>query len=97
MQRVVPILPITDLRSNAKEALEQAQHQPVVITQNGRPSAVLLNYALYNQLVELTEQVKTLQQQEQSYWSLVSEEALQRLWDNPSDARYDDWKALYGL
>jgi prevent-host-death family protein len=48
MQRIMPILPITDLRNQAKEALSQAQHEPVVITQNGRPSAVLINYALYN-------------------------------------------------
>ncbi len=29
-------------------------------------------------------------------WSLVSEEALGRIWDNEADDAYDDWKGLYG-
>jgi prevent-host-death family protein len=97
MDRVLPISPITDLRSQAKEILKQAQSQPVVITQNGRPSAVLLNYKSYNALIEMMDEFKRLREQEREQWSLASAEALQRVWDNPADAAYDNWKALYGL
>ena len=97
MDRVLPILPITDLRNQAKEILEQAQAQPVVITQNGRPSAVLLNYKSYNELIEMMNELKALRQMEREQWSLASTEALQRVWDNPADAAYDNWRELYGL
>jgi len=30
-------------------------------------------------------------------WSSVSENALQRVWDNEEDATYDNWSALYGV
>lgn len=30
-------------------------------------------------------------------WSLLSEDALQRVWDNEADAVYDDWRSLYGV
>jgi prevent-host-death family protein len=96
MQRIMPILPITDLRNQAKEVLSQAQHEPVVITQNGRPSAVLINYALYNQLVERIQKLEAERQAERAEWSRMSEAALMRVWDNPLDAVYDDWRALYG-
>ena len=97
MQRILPILPITDLRNHAKEVLKQAQSQPVVITQNGRPGAVLLNYKSYNELIDLIAEFEALRQQEREQWSLASEESLRRVWDNPADAAYDNWKALYGL
>jgi hypothetical protein len=29
-------------------------------------------------------------------WSLLSEESLRRVWDNEDDARYDNWRELYG-
>lgn len=30
-------------------------------------------------------------------WSLLSEDALQRVWNNDQDAVYDDWRELYGI
>ena len=87
---------VTDLRNQAKEALKQAQQQPVVITQNGRPSAVLVDYQSYNKLVALAEQIKQIEAEERTFWQLASEESLHRVWDNPADAIYDNWQALYG-
>jgi prevent-host-death family protein len=49
MQPIPPILPVSALRMQAKEILKQASQQPVVITQNGRPSAVLISYERYNE------------------------------------------------
>lgn len=30
-------------------------------------------------------------------WSFASAKALERVWDNPEDARYDNWRELYGV
>jgi len=30
-------------------------------------------------------------------WSLLSEAALRRVWDNDADAAYDNWRELYGV
>lgn len=34
---------------------------------------------------------------EQRAWSALSADALARVWDNEEDARYDDWRELYGV
>lgn len=97
MEPLPPILPISDLRKQTKEILNQANEQPIVITQNGRPSAVLLSYQTYNAMVAQLRQLASYRQEERTLWSALSEEVLQRVWDNPQDAAYDDWRALYGL
>jgi len=30
-------------------------------------------------------------------WSFLSERSLQRIWDNPEDAAYDNWRDIYGV
>jgi prevent-host-death family protein len=97
MQQIPPILPVSDLRVQAKEILKQARKQPVVITQNGRPSAVLISYEEYNKMVAQMMQLAAYQQEERTIWSSLSEESLQRVWDNPEDAVYDDWRTLYDV
>jgi len=49
MGKVPEIIPITDLRQDAAAALKRAKasSQPVVITQRGRPAAVLLSLEAY--------------------------------------------------
>ena len=37
------------------------------------------------------------EQAERRDWSLLSEESLQRIWDNETDAAYDNWRDLYDL
>ena len=34
---------------------------------------------------------------ERQNWSVLSAEALNRVWDNDADAVYDNWKELYGV
>jgi len=43
-------LPVTDFRSKAKETLEVLRSHPVILTQRGRPSAVLVDYDQYRAL-----------------------------------------------
>ena len=97
LQAIPPILPVSDLRIHAKEILVQVNEQPVVITQNGRPSAVMLSYQAYNEMIQQLTQLESYQESERQIWSQLSEESLQRVWDNPHDAAYDDWKTLYGI
>lgn len=34
---------------------------------------------------------------EREGWSFLSEDSLQRIWDNEKDAVYDDWRELYDV
>jgi len=43
-------LPVTDFRSRAKETLEEIHEHPVILTQRGRPSAILIDYKYFRDL-----------------------------------------------
>jgi prevent-host-death family protein len=47
------IVPISDLQTQAKKIVESVKHtrDPVVITQRGRPAALLVNYEDYEGMV----------------------------------------------
>ncbi len=49
MAKVPQIIPVTDFRQDAAAALKRvrASRQPVVITQRGRPAAVMLSVEAY--------------------------------------------------
>lgn len=49
MARVPQIIPVTDFRQDAAAALKRVKEspQPVVITQRGRPAAVMLSVEAY--------------------------------------------------
>jgi len=49
--RALPILPISDLRTKARELLVRVREEPVVITQRSRPEAVVVGYESYNEMV----------------------------------------------
>lgn len=51
MTTIYPILPISDLRYKTKEILNQVGDEPVVLTQRGRATAVLINFDAYNEMV----------------------------------------------
>jgi len=55
MIRALPVLPISDLRNKAKDVLKRVKKEPLVITQRGRPKAVLMDYESYNQMVKRQE------------------------------------------
>jgi len=50
MTTIAPVLPISDLRYKSKEVLELVKEQPIVLTQRGRPRAVLVDYDTYNEM-----------------------------------------------
>lgn len=49
--KALPILPISDLRTRARELLARVKEEPVVITQRSRPQAVVVDYESYNKMV----------------------------------------------
>ncbi|MEA3285937.1 MAG: type II toxin-antitoxin system Phd/YefM family antitoxin [Candidatus Marinimicrobia bacterium] len=51
MSTVPPIIPISDLRQDAANILQQIKGsmQPTVITQRGRPAAIMLSVEAYEQ------------------------------------------------
>lgn len=51
MTTIYPILPVSDLRYKTKEILNQVGDEPVVLTQRGRATAVLINFDAYNEMV----------------------------------------------
>ena len=55
------IVPISDLRRKAKEVIDTVQQQrdTVYVTQHGRPVAVLVDYARYEQLLEQLQELPT--------------------------------------
>lgn len=57
VQRSLPILTVSDLRTRAREALADAQKQPLIITQRGRPRGVLLSYEAFQLLADAADAV----------------------------------------
>ena len=53
------IIPISDLQSQAKKIVERVKNtrDPVVITQRGRPAALLVNYEDYEGMVATLEEL----------------------------------------
>ena len=53
------IIPISDLQSKAKKIIESVKQtrDPVIITQRGRPAALLVNYEDYEGMVATLEEM----------------------------------------
>ena len=53
------IIPISELQSQAKQIVERVKNtrDPVIITQRGRPAALLVNYEDYAGLVATLEEL----------------------------------------
>lgn len=65
------VMPISDLRNKGRNVLEKVQQQPAVITQRGRPQAVLVNYDQYNAMINRLEALEVARD------ALIIERALQ--------------------
>ena len=62
------VRPVTEFRANTSAFLEQVQttKRPVILTQHGRSAAVLLNVAVYEDLLDevaLLRDIRTAEQQ----------------------------------
>jgi len=65
------VMPISDLRNKGRDVLKKVQQQPAVITQRGRPRAVLVDYEQYNDMISRLEALEAARD------ALIIERALQ--------------------
>ena len=91
MQSLTPIAPFSDLRTQSKKLLAQLTNTPIVLTMRGRPTAVLIDYEDYNELLEELENAK----QQPAKLSLADAAALM-LEDYQNDAELTSFTALDG-
>jgi prevent-host-death family protein len=59
MGAIPPIFTVSDLRYKTKEVFRKLKERPVVLTQRGRPRAVLVDYAAYAEMTERQEALET--------------------------------------
>lgn len=60
VQKVMPTLPVSELRTRQAEVLAQLKKSPVLLTQRGRGAGVLVDPDLWNELVERAERYEAL-------------------------------------
>ena len=85
------IIPISDLRRQASRVVDtlRKSHEVVYITQHGRPTAVLVNYEQYENLIA---ELAALKQNQQQPSYIIAEEkgAFAALADMAQDLGVDD-------
>jgi len=59
MGTIPPIFTVSDLRYKTKEVFRKLKDQPVVLTQRGRPQAVLVDYETYAEMTARQEALET--------------------------------------
>jgi prevent-host-death family protein len=60
MRMLTPVVPISDLRYETKDVLHQVAEGPVVLTQRGRATAVLVDFDTYNEMAQRLQRLEEL-------------------------------------
>jgi len=60
VQKVMPTLPVSELRTRQAEIVAQLKKGPVLLTQHGRGAGVLVDPSMWNELVERAERYDAL-------------------------------------
>lgn len=70
------ILPLSTFRANASSTIEKVKkdHRPRIITQHGKSSAVLLDVAAYEQMIE---KIEILQEVNQARQEIENDEGIE--------------------
>jgi PHD/YefM family antitoxin component YafN of YafNO toxin-antitoxin module len=53
MYKVMPTMPVSDLRTKQAEILAQLDQTPILLTQRGHSAGILVHPDLWNEMVEL--------------------------------------------
>ena len=61
MNSVYQVIPVSDLRYKAKDILLHLQKEPVVLTQRGRATAVLISFDDYNTMANRLQELEKTQ------------------------------------
>lgn len=59
-------VPLTEFQRKLGSFVDQAKEQPLTLTRNGQPVAVLLDFETYRTLAEIEEQAEDI------YWTVVA-------------------------
>jgi prevent-host-death family protein len=81
------ILPATTVREQFRQALEDSELDPVIITQHGRPKAVLVAFNVYEAMT------RALEGREERL-AVQSALAEMKATGSPAAAGYLDWSAV---
>lgn len=72
---IPPTFGVTEFRSNTKEILDRVRLEPVLLSQHNRPTAMLIDVELWNEVVERLSELEAVQ---------TALERLQEAKDDPS-------------
>lgn len=96
MQALTPIIPFSDLRSRSKQVFAQLKGSPVVLTLRGRPSAVLIDYDAYKEMVQKQQMLEMALQQSKMNKPSLAGAAEMLLVDYTTDEELTAFTALDG-
>src|SRR6478672_909086 len=85
MYKAMPTMPVSDLRNNQPAILAQLDQTPVLLTQRGHSTAVLVNLQTWNRMVEELEHLRFMERMRQGAAEIergefVTFEELQQGW-----------------
>lgn len=88
MNSLHSVIPISDLRYKTKNIMDQAQQEPIILTQRGRATAVLVSFEAYNDMArrlqaledERDEMIMQLAWAHKDEMEFIGIEALDRLY-----------------
>lgn len=84
--------PVALVEKNIRMSAERASHLSRLAHVKALSEDQLIEKAL-DILFSLADLLDS--QVERQGWSFLSEDSLQRVWDNAEDANYDNWRELY--
>ncbi len=58
MNKIIPVIPVSDLRNEQARVFRQLGKTPVLLTQRGRAAGVLVHPEQWNEIVELLEDME---------------------------------------
>lgn len=85
------IITVEELAARAKKAVDNAQQEPLVVTENGRPSAYLISVELFDRLVA---QLGVIEDAElQAYLAVGERQFAQGVYKTLAEAAEPAWQA----
>ncbi|HEY85029.1 MAG TPA: type II toxin-antitoxin system Phd/YefM family antitoxin [Chloroflexi bacterium] len=74
MNKIIPVMPVSDLRNEQAKVFSQLGETPVLLTQRGRAAGILVHPDQWNEIVELLEDMEEGRLAE-ARWREIEEDA----------------------
>ena len=78
MNKIIPVMPVSDLRNEQAKVFRQLGETPVLLTQRGRAAGVLVHPEQWNDIIELLEDMEE---------GRIAEARWREIEENPANAR----------